>query len=247
MLDRRTSFRCLARTWLLGAAMTTRGMQHLGLLYAINPGLEALYGDPEQLAAARRRYLPHINTHPFMAPLFVGFLLALERQIAQGTIPAHGMETLSGTTATTLSALGDSFFSGTLLTFWALSASLMAVMGWVSLAAAWTLFLFALLLLFRVWTFFLGLRQGLMVLQRVRRMNLINWGDRLKLLNAVFLALLVDAVVVRGSATLWTQNFLWAMICCCCGVLVYKVHVPRLLLAAALCVVIYFFGIPEML
>ena len=98
MFDRRTTLRCLARTWFLGAAMTTRGMQHLGLLYALNPGLEALYREPDALAAARRRYLPHVNTHPFLAPLFVGFLLALERQIAAGNMPSQGMEALASTT-----------------------------------------------------------------------------------------------------------------------------------------------------
>jgi len=59
MLDMRTTLRCLARTWLVGAVMRARGLQHLGHLYALNPSLTALYEDPAALLRARTRYMRH--------------------------------------------------------------------------------------------------------------------------------------------------------------------------------------------
>ena len=240
MLTTRTVLSCFARTWLVGAAMTTRGMQHLGILYALNPGLTALFQEPQQLAEARQRYLAHANTHPFMAPLYIGLLLALERQIACGHMAPQGMTMLARTTATTLSALGDSFFSGTLLVFWALSTSLLMLSGMTGTAALWALFLFALLLAFRVWTFFLGLRQGLAALQWVRQMDLINWGDRLKLINALLLALLLWCMNAHAAPVFWWGNFFWGLLCLCCGsLLVSRAHVPRLLLATTVLCALY--------
>lgn len=234
MLDSRTSFRCLCRAWLVGAALTTRGMQHLGLLYALNPGLEALYADPKKLAQARGRYLVHVNTHPFMAPLLTGFLLALETRVAQGSMPAENMHSLTQVTAAAFSAVGDSFFSGGLLAAWALSASLCVVLGLAPLAMCWTLFLFALLTVFRVWTFFLGLRRGMPALQWVRRMDLINWGDRLKPLNALLVVLLLWRVVSGTDPDHRWDIFFWSVVCLVCGtLLVDRAHIPRILLAAA--------------
>lgn len=240
MLSTRISLRCLYRTWLAGAAMTTRGMQHLGFLYALNPGLEALYSDARKLAEARSRYLAHINTHPFMAPLLAGFLLALETRIAQGLMQPQSMRALTRTTAATLSAVGDSFFSGTALATWALSASLCIIMGMIPLAAWWTLFLFALLMVFRVWTFFVGLREGILVLQRIRRMDLINWGDRLKLINALLLTLLLWEMASQTGLSLWWDTFFLGAACIAGGILlVSRAHVPRILLAATVLAVLH--------
>lgn len=244
MLDTRTSLRCLARTWLVGAAMTTRGMQHLGLLYALEPGLEILYRSPEALRAARSRYLTHVNTHPFMAPLFTGILLSMETQIARGALPPQGMAMLSRTTATTLSALGDSFFSGSLLVFWALTTSLCLILHMESLATLWTLTLFLLLLSFRVGTFFLGLRQGLLALHWVRQMDMINWSDRLKLVNAALLAMVLWHLAINAAPVMLWGNFFWGLLCLCCGsLLVNKAHVPRLLLMGFVFGALYLTGL----
>lgn len=233
MLDTRTSLHCLARTWLVGAAMTTRGMQHIGLLFALDPGLRALHRDPAALREARQRYLAHVNTHPFMAPLFTGILLAMEKLVAQGRMGPQGLDMLAGTTATTLSALGDSFFSGTLLVSWALASTICVMQGYVHVAAGWTLLLFALLWAFRVWTFFLGMRHGIAALQWVKQMDLINWGDRLKMGNALLLALVLwDTASTATPVFLW-GNFFWGLLCLIGGsLLINKAHLPRVLLLA---------------
>ena len=244
MLDTRTALTCLARTWLVGAAMTTRGMQHLGLLYVLNPGLAALY-EGEALREARARYLGHVNTHPFMAPLFTGILLALEKQVARGHMASQGMDMLAKTTATTLSALGDSFFSGTLLVTWALSAVLCVMQGHPLWAALGTALLFALLWLFRVWTFFLGLRHGLAALLKVKQMDLINWGDRLKMLNALLLAAVLWDMARLAAPALWWGNFFWGLVCLLCGaLLINRAQVPRLFLLALMLMALCLAGLP---
>lgn len=190
-LNARTCLLCLSRTWFMGAAMTTRGMQNIGLLYALDPGLRAMYPQPQELSAARQRYAEHVNTHPLMAPLFVGILLFMEQQISTGAVNAENITAIKNTAATTLSALGDSFFSGTVLVFWAFSTILLLQTGYNTLAIALTVLLFLLQALFRAGTFFLGVRMGLSALLVLRRMNLINHGELLKLVNAVLLSLCI--------------------------------------------------------
>lgn len=231
MLKTRICLICLARTWLIGAAMTTRGMQHIGLLYALNPGLEAIYPDPEDLVSARLRYSEHVNTHPFMAPLFTGILLALEQQIAQGTMPCEHSKAIKDTTATTLSALGDSFFSGTVLVFWAFSTILLLQMNCTKLAIGWSALFFVAQTAFRIASFFLGVRQGLFALNTLRRMDLINWGDMLKLVNALLLGLLVWRLFPTASPhDLW-GSFGAGLACLTAGTLmVGRAHMPRIFL-----------------
>lgn len=190
-LSARTCLQCLSRTWLMGAAMTTRGMQNIGLLYALDPGLQAIYPQAPALSVARLRYAEHVNTHPFMAPLFVGILLAMENQIARGDVAPESITAIKNTAASTLSALGDSFFSGTVLVFWVFLAILLLQTGHNALAIVVMALLFLLQAAFRVITFFLGVRMGLGALMVLRRMDLINYGDRIKLANAALLSVCI--------------------------------------------------------
>ncbi|HKI81550.1 MAG TPA: PTS system mannose/fructose/sorbose family transporter subunit IID, partial [Pseudodesulfovibrio sp.] len=48
--------RSFIRCYLTGAAFNTRGMQNIGLMYAMLPGLEAIHEDPKDLKAALKRY-----------------------------------------------------------------------------------------------------------------------------------------------------------------------------------------------
>ena len=244
MRENTATLLCLCRTWCVGAAMTTRGMQHLGLLYAMDPVLTTLYTDKSALDTARRRYLEHANTHPFMAPLFVGLLIHLERHIAQGRMPAQAMKMLVGTTATTLSALGDSFFSGTLLVTWSLAAVLCVLLGHVLWAAVASAALVALLTVFRVGIFLLGVRHGLAALQWLRQVDLINWGDRFKICNALLLCTILWGVASMHAPALLFGNFFWGILCLIIGaLLVNRAHLPRVILAGIVVTALYLGGI----
>lgn len=187
-------FKCFFRTYLVGASFNTRGLQNVGLAYAMDPGLQKLYPDPGQLRQARKRYLKIYNSHPFWAPLFVGCFLFLELRIAQGLFAARSFTEIKQTATYTLSAIGDSFFGGSILVFWALSTCCLMVYGQNSLAWIWLVFLFCSLQIFKVCTFWWGVRQGLGFLQRLQRLRLIDLGERVKIVNAILVLILWQSI-----------------------------------------------------
>jgi PTS system mannose-specific IID component len=187
-LDARTLGRCFLRSYWVGAAFNTRGMQNIGLAYALDPALQALYADPNHLAKARRRALKHYNTHPFWTPWLVGVFCNLEREIAAGRIPQDMMENIKTTTAYTLSAIGDSFFSGGLLPLFSLTVGCLWVSGHGGQALGLGLGLLAGLQLFKLGGFLLGFREGLKIVGRLKGWRLVDWSQRIKLANAVLLA-----------------------------------------------------------
>lgn len=193
-LDLKTLLHCFARSYLVGAACNTRGMQNVGLIFALEPGLRRIYPDPKARQAARKRYVKHYNTHLFWTPLLLGVFISLEDKIARKLFPAAVLEGVKNTTIYTLSAIGDSVFAGSLLVFWSLSTSVLLLAGYVTLALVWVLLWFLALHLFKLVTFVLGYREGLKFLVRLKQWNLINWGQRLKLINALLLTWLLYLV-----------------------------------------------------
>lgn len=192
---------CFLRTYLVGAAFNTRGMQNVGLVFALEPGLKAIYPDPGERARARKRYLSHYNTHMFWTPLLTAVFLSIEDKIARGLFPASVLNSVKNTTIYTLSAIGDSLFAGSLLVFWSLSTACLVIYGLPWLALAWGGAWFVSLHLFKVATFVMGFKEGLKVLVRLRKWGLINWSRRLKYLNALLVVWLLYG--------LWPQSMAW--------------------------------------
>lgn len=199
--------RVFLRTYMVGATFNTKGMQNVGLAYIMEPGLRALYEqEPAALQRARSRYLKHYNTHPFWTPLLVGIFLSMEKKIAQGMLPADILPKLRSTTVYTLSALGDSFFGGSFLVLWALVGVNLAAANDLVLLALWIVLCLAGLQLFKMYTFGRGYAQGLSFLQKLKSWNLIDWGQRLKLVNGFLTALFILQVAPHGGLL----TFAWA-------------------------------------
>ncbi|GAB6177575.1 PTS system mannose/fructose/sorbose family transporter subunit IID [Desulfobaculum senezii] len=192
---------CFVRTLLVGAGFNTRGMQNIGLANAMDPGLRALYGGGEPLRQARRRYVGHYNTHPFWTPLLVGVFLGVEVKISRGLLAPEAFDSLRGTTIYALSAIGDSFFGGSVLVLWSLVTFLLWAAGYGWLAMIVGVVCFAALQAFKAYTFLEGFRQGLQFVPTLKRWDLINWGQRVKVCNAALV------VLVWGLA--WPEPFLW--------------------------------------
>lgn len=212
-MDTRILLQIFLRTYMVGATFNTKGMQNVGLAYIMEPGLRALYAaQPRALKRARGRYLKHYNTHPFWTPLLVGIFLSMEKKIALGMLPADILPKLRSTTVYTLSALGDSFFGGSFLVLWSLVGVNLAAAGYLWTLAVWICLCFCGLQLFKMYTFGRGYAQGLSFLQRLRSWNLIDWGQRLKLMNGVLVALFLLQAAPAGG--LWT--LVWAA---CAGLL----------------------------
>ncbi|MBG0790555.1 MAG: PTS system mannose/fructose/sorbose family transporter subunit IID [Desulfovibrionaceae bacterium] len=176
--------RSFLRSYLVGAGFNTRGMQNIGLTYAMQPGLRAIHTDPRELKAAQKRYARHYQSHPFWTPCLVGILLNVETSIKAGTFPAKMLPKVKDTTAYTLSAIGDSVFAGSLLIFWALLTICLLLSGLNTAALLLGVALLAGLQAFRAYTFTAGVRQGFKFLEKLRRWDLINWGRRVKYANA---------------------------------------------------------------
>ncbi|MCF8104626.1 MAG: PTS system mannose/fructose/sorbose family transporter subunit IID [Desulfohalobiaceae bacterium] len=182
--------RCFFRTYFIGANFNTKGLQNIGLSYAMDPGLKALYAEPEELRQARERYLGIYNCHPYWTPLLVGYFLFLELKISRKIISETSLEKVKKTATYTLSAIGDSFFSGSFLVFWSLVLVLLLLTGLKQVALLWFIVCFVLLQLFKIYIFWQGWTKGLTFFQRLKQMNLINWGQRLKYVNAGLLFLI---------------------------------------------------------
>ncbi len=188
--DMATLCRSFFRSYLVAAAFNTRGLQNIGLAYAMEPGLRAIHPDPEAFGAAMERHLAVYNSHPMWAPLLVGVYLSLEIKVAKGLVSAAAIEDIKTTTAYTLSAVGDSLFGGSLLGLWGLGAACLAASGFPLGVAVLAVCLLFVLNVFKAATFLAGYREGLRIIKRLRRWDLINWGRRIKVVNAVMLTLL---------------------------------------------------------
>ncbi|WP_147819957.1 PTS system mannose/fructose/sorbose family transporter subunit IID [Salidesulfovibrio onnuriiensis] len=193
----RSFFRCL----LAGAAFNTRGMQNISLTFAMQPGLSAIHRDPKDYRMALRRYVRHYQSHPFWMPCLVGIFLHMEESISQDRFPPKMLSKVKDTTTYTLSAIGDSVFAGSLLILWALSSICLYLSGHGGLSLGFGLAFFLGLQAFRVYTFVAGLRHGFRFLERLRRWDLINWGTRIKYVNALLLVWL--------WALVWPHPLLW--------------------------------------
>ncbi|EMG36016.1 PTS system IID component, Man family [Desulfocurvibacter africanus PCS] len=218
-------FRCLARSYLVGANFNTRGMQNIGLSYAMDPGLVAIHVQGKDLYDARRRYLRHYNTHPFWTPLLIGIFLSLEIKIAKNQLPPGTLENVRQTTIYTLSAIGDSVFGGGVLVLWALATACMIVTGHGVAAVLTGGVLLLSLQAFKALTFFAGLREGFRFLPRLKRFNLINWGRRIKLVNALLTVLFW--YLVWPEPVRWTGWLLGVGALCLATWLVLKTRLSR--------------------
>jgi mannose/fructose/N-acetylgalactosamine-specific phosphotransferase system component IID len=224
-------FQCFLRTYLVEANFNTRGMQNVGFSFAIDPGLVALHSNPKRLRRARRRYLQHYNTHPFWTPLLVGFFLYLERKITRGLLSEKSVGSIRETTVYTLSAIGDSFFGGALMVFWALTTVLFWLLfGSMALVLAWMGGWFITLQLFKFYTLYKGLKDGLLFLQRLRQWDLINTGQTVKIINAFLIVGLWLQIFPIPDAAYWLPM---ALAMCSLAWLSSKLYWTREVLFAA--------------
>ena len=217
------------RTYLVGAAFNMRGLQNVGFMYAMDPGLALIHRDQDSLRKARHRYARHYNCHPFWTPLVAGMLLNVEDQIAKGRMAPETFATIKDTAVNTLSALGDSVFGGTLLVTWGLSMAALIFADHATVALTVSAALFLALQLFKLGIFIAGLRFGLGALFWLRRWNLINWGDRLKIGNALLLLLVLALILPETDRpALWLAAIIAVTLA---AWLTAWIHIPRALLA----------------
>lgn len=230
MLTISAALRCLARCGCINAAISTRAMQEVGLLFALEPGLRALYPPGTLRQEALARHAGHSNTHPYMMPLYLGIILSLEQQVAEGKLPAAAIGGVSRTLSTTLSAIGDGFFEGAVLPCWSLVCVIFVLCGHIWAAIGLTVIFVAAMVTFRLGIFFYGLRHGVAALQWLKRLTLIDWAGRIKQMNAIMLALLLGVTPWTGHTFPWLLCVPALLCAAAAAAFAGRVRLPRVIL-----------------
>jgi PTS system mannose-specific IID component len=131
-------WRIFLRSLLLQSCWSFERMQSLGLAYCLQPWLERLYAErPEELRAALGRHQEFFNTQPYMAPLVIGTICALEEEAAglpqaEKAAKLNRLRDMKAGAAAALAGLGDAFFWGTLRPFCAALALAATLAAWPS-------------------------------------------------------------------------------------------------------------------
>lgn len=183
-LSASTRWRVLARSLFIQAGFNAEGMQSLGMLYALFPALEELYPDATQQQEAARRHLSTFNTHPYVAAAIIGGILFHEQRIVDGEEPPAKVDAFKSALMGPLAALGDGFFWLSLRP--AVGAISVVTIPWLG---AWSAVLFLVLynlvhLSARGFLFFLGLKHGEGMVERISAMGIPRWSERLRRVTA---------------------------------------------------------------
>lgn len=233
--EARVFVRMFLRTYLVGGCINTRGMQNVGLSYAMDPGLRFLYASADDLQKARKRYLKVYNTHPCWTPLLVGLFFYMEKKIHKGLLPPKALSQMKSTIAFTLSAVGDSLFGGSIYVLWSLMTMILVAAGMPWIALGWALGWIFALEAFKLYTFWKGVSQGISFLGRLRSWNLIDWSGRIKAVNGLLL-FVFWIIVWPGNLTpvSWMAGTGMVLALACLATLFYRARDAILIVLAAL-------------
>jgi PTS system mannose-specific IID component len=183
-LNRWVRARILFRSLFIQASFNPEGMQNLGLLYALYPGLQVLYPEPAAQSLAVKRHLATFNTHPYVAAAIVGGILFHEERVAKGEESPDKVVSFKSSLMGPLAAMGDGFFWLSLKP--AVGAVSVATVPWLGI---WAALLFVALynlvhLSTRAWLFVQGYRYGDGVVEKLSKINIAGWGQRLRAVAA---------------------------------------------------------------
>lgn len=227
-LSRAVLWRVFLRSLALQASWNPKGMQNLGLAYAVFPALEQLYPDKKALEAAVQRHLVFFNTHPYVAAAIVGGVLYHEQRIARGEEPPDKVVAFKTALMGPLAALGDGFFWLSLKpAVGAVCAALVPVLH------AWAALLFLVLynlvhLTLRARFYWMGLVLGDRLVEAVARANLPTRGARLRSVAAAFAGGLAAWLAVDLGRTAGGDHARWLVAgCLVLGVVSYMLVQQR--------------------
>jgi PTS system mannose-specific IID component len=220
--------RVFLRSLSLQASWNPKGMQNLGLAYAVFPALEQLYPDKKALEAAVQRHLVFFNTHPYVAAAIVGGVLYHEQRIARGEDPPDKVVAFKTALMGPLAALGDGFFWLSLKpAVGAVCAALVPVLH------AWAALLFLILynlvhFTLRARLYWMGLVLGDRLVEAVARANLPTRGARLRSLAAASAGGLAAWLAVDLGRTAGGDHAPWLVAgCLVSGVVSYMLVQQR--------------------
>jgi PTS system mannose-specific IID component len=189
----------LVRSFFLQCSWNLERMQNLGFLYAILPALKRIYHSEAAQKAAALRHLEFFNSHPYMACLIMGAVVKMEKECREGRIKAEAISNFKSYTMTAFAAIGDSFFWNTLKPFCVTVALIFAYRG-----RLWSCLIFLISynivhLLLRGLGFWIGLQEGVGMIDRIAGWNIPACTGWLKKALPVLLGVLLYQAAVFPS------------------------------------------------
>ncbi len=197
-----TLWRVALRANLLQSTWNFERQQGLGWAYALQPVLEALYGDAGTRRARLAEHTAYFNTQPTLASLALGVAARLEEERAGGAGPDEaGMARVKAALGSALAALGDRLFWFSLRPF---AAALGVLVALAHPEAPWGALVLWLVyavphLVVRFLGVGLGYAQGPAVLGGRLRRNLERAVSLLAYAGCVVLGVLVAYALVPGG------------------------------------------------
>ena len=178
-LLRRTRVHVWLRLLLLQGSWNFERLQGLGFFYAMLPALKKLY-PREQLSSVAKSYLGYFNTHPYLGPLVAGAVLRLEEDRAAKREQSVAIDEFKEMVAAPYAAIGDALFWGGIRPLAAGISLFFAAKG-----ILWAPLVFLLLynivpMMFRVFGFVRGYRQGIESVDFFQRRHLPDWAIHTK-------------------------------------------------------------------
>ena len=231
-LSREAYRQCLLRCGMLNFLYTEQGLQGFGFLYSILPGLRDLHQDDAVFAQSCARYARRFNCHALWAPFLAGAFLCQERNFARGGAVPDLTDGLQHTLLNSLSAVGDSFFSGSLLVSLLLGLCCLSVLQLDVVLILVALFWGLLSLTFKLFSFRLGLARGLPFLRQIWALKLADKAVYLKRVNAALLCLFLALALHFSPQTPVLRGWfipLGALLLL--GLITTRLRLPRLPLA----------------
>lgn len=112
LADTAVALKIFLRSLFIQTTFNYRGMQNLGVVFALLPLAKQLQGDKKRLVAFLTRHLQLFNTHPYLSASVLGSVVRMERDGLETDINGLEVNNLKGALAGPYAALGDSFFWG---------------------------------------------------------------------------------------------------------------------------------------
>jgi PTS system mannose-specific IID component len=191
----------LVRSLSIQGSWNYRTLIGSGFAYALLPVLRHIYRDrPDELQAAVTRHTELFNSHPYLSPLALGAVSALE-DVERPEVVARFKSAVRGS----LGTLGDRLVWAGWRPVCALFALLLVALG-----VAWWSALLAFLLIYnlghvglRWWSFRFGLRHGKHVGEELRKTPIQKAQSVLDFAGALLVGALLPLVIARPALPGW--------------------------------------------
>ncbi len=193
--------RVFLRSLVLQGSWSFRGMQSVGFAYAMEPALRRIHGDGPGFREAVQRHLRFFNTHPFLAAAVLGCAVRLEQDGGDGA--ADQVHRVKRALMGPCGAWGDGLFWGGVKPLVVLAAVWSAYQGAQWAPAVLVAVFAAVNLTARIVAFRAGYRDGIAVVERLGRADLIGWGRRVKAASATALGVVVAASHAAVPVARW--------------------------------------------